>query len=152
MAEPEKDLEWNDTEFWDEEDAEVDEGDEERSASPDNPSPDTGIHQLIRFKGITPAYNLFPMSHFQLWAQPPWVNLLILIPLVAAFSFRRAGHLLGGRRLIVIAFFAAAFGFAEASGLRQVCCPATWEVWQRFGDPKRLMRVHSQPVCLDVFF
>jgi hypothetical protein len=33
VAEPEKDLEWNDTEFWDEEDAEVDEGDEERSAS-----------------------------------------------------------------------------------------------------------------------
>lgn len=55
------------------------------------------------------------MNQFQLWAQPPWVNLLILIPLAAAFSFRRPGHLLGGRPLIVITLFAAAFGFVEAS-------------------------------------
>jgi hypothetical protein len=65
------------------------------------------------------------MNQFQLWAQPPWVNLLILIPLAAAYSFRRAGHLLVGRQLIVTTLFAAAFGFVEASGLRQVCCPAT---------------------------
>jgi hypothetical protein len=55
------------------------------------------------------------MSQFHLWAQPWWVNLLILIPLAAGFSFRRAGRLLGRRQLIVITLFAAAFGFVEAS-------------------------------------
>jgi hypothetical protein len=55
------------------------------------------------------------MSQFQLWAQPWWVNLLILIPLAAAFSFRRAGSLLARRQLVAITLFAAAFGFVEAS-------------------------------------
>jgi hypothetical protein len=55
------------------------------------------------------------MSQFQLWAQPWWVNLLILIPLAAIFSFKRAGRLLSGQQLIVITLFAAAFGFVEAS-------------------------------------
>jgi len=55
------------------------------------------------------------MSQFHLWAQPPWVNLLTLIPLAAAFSFRRAGPLLSQRRLMVIALFAGSFGFVEAS-------------------------------------
>ena len=55
------------------------------------------------------------MSQFQFWAQPWWVNLLILIPLAAAFSLRRAGSLLGRRQLVAITLFAAAFGFVEAS-------------------------------------
>jgi len=55
------------------------------------------------------------MSQFQLWAEPWWVNLLILIPLAAIFSFKRAGRLLSGQQLIVITLFAAAFGFVEAS-------------------------------------
>jgi hypothetical protein len=55
------------------------------------------------------------VSQFQLWAQPWWVNLLILIPLAAAFSFRRPGNLLGRRQLVAITLFAAAFGFVEAS-------------------------------------
>lgn len=55
------------------------------------------------------------MSQFQLWAQPWWVNLLILIPLAAAFSFQRTGRVLGGRQLVVITLFAVAFGFVEAS-------------------------------------
>jgi len=67
----------------------------------------TGIPQAI--------YNLFRMSQFQLWAEPWWVNLLILIPLAAIFSFKRAGRLLSGQQLIVITLFAAAFGFVEAS-------------------------------------
>jgi hypothetical protein len=61
------------------------------------------------------VYNLFRMSQFQLWAQPWWVNLLILIPLAAAFSFQRTGWVLGGRQLVVITLFAVAFGFVEAS-------------------------------------
>jgi hypothetical protein len=55
------------------------------------------------------------MNQFQLWAHPLWVNLLVLIPLVAAFSFQKAGRLFGGQRLVLIAFFAVAFGFVEAS-------------------------------------
>jgi len=55
------------------------------------------------------------MSQFHLWAQPPWVNLLILIPLAAAFSFRRRGHQLRQRQLILITLFAGAFGFVEAA-------------------------------------
>jgi hypothetical protein len=55
------------------------------------------------------------MSQFHLWAQPPWVNLLILIPLAATFSFRRSRHLLRWRQLIVITLFAGAFGFVEAA-------------------------------------
>jgi len=66
-------------------------------------------------KEVIPAYNFFRMSHFQLWAQPPWVNLLILIPLAAAFSFHRVRHLISGRQLIVITLFAGAFGFVEAT-------------------------------------
>ncbi len=55
------------------------------------------------------------MNRFQLWAQPWWVNSLILIPLAPTFSFQRAGRLLSQRQLILIALFAAAFGFVEAS-------------------------------------
>jgi hypothetical protein len=62
----------------------------------------------------SPAYNFLRMSQFHFWAQPPWVNLLILIPLAAAFSFRRK-HKLSQRLLIVITLFAGAFGFVEAS-------------------------------------
>jgi hypothetical protein len=36
-----------------------------------------------------------------------------MIPLAAAYSFRRPGHLLVGRRLIVITLSAAAFGFVD---------------------------------------
>jgi hypothetical protein len=55
------------------------------------------------------------MNQFQLWAQPAWVNLLILIPLAVGFSFRGRGHSLSARQLIVITLFAGAFGFVEAS-------------------------------------
>ena len=55
------------------------------------------------------------MSQFQLFAQPWWVNLLILIPLAAVISFQGAGQLLGVRQLVLITLFATAFGFVEAS-------------------------------------
>jgi hypothetical protein len=66
-------------------------------------------------RALQPVYNLVRMSQFQLWAQPWWVNLLILIPLAAFFSFQRAGQLLGVRQLVCLTIFAAAFGFVEAS-------------------------------------
>ena len=55
------------------------------------------------------------MSQFQLFAQPWWVNLLILIPLAAVISCQRAGQLLGVRQFVLITLFATAFGFVEAS-------------------------------------
>jgi hypothetical protein len=55
------------------------------------------------------------MEKLQLWAQPWWVNLLILIPLTTYFAFRRKGRQLSWRRLTAIASFAAAFGFVEAA-------------------------------------
>ena len=55
------------------------------------------------------------MEKFQLWAQPWWVNLLILIPFATYFAFRRQGQLLNRRQLITSAIFAAAFGFVEAA-------------------------------------
>jgi hypothetical protein len=55
------------------------------------------------------------MERLQVWAQPWWVNLLVLIPLATYFAFRRRELLLNGGRLTLIAIFAAAFGFVEAA-------------------------------------
>jgi len=69
---------------------------------------------LRRFSSRRPPPH-FPPRPRQLWAQPWWVNLLILIPVAAVFTFQRTGRLLGGRQLVVLNLFAAAFGFVEAS-------------------------------------
>jgi hypothetical protein len=55
------------------------------------------------------------MEKLQLWAQPWWVNLLVLVPLITYFAFHRKGRLLNWRQLIALAIFAASFGFVEAS-------------------------------------
>jgi hypothetical protein len=55
------------------------------------------------------------METFQLWAQPWWVNLLILIPFATYIAFRHQGQLLNRWQLITIAIFTAAFGFVEAA-------------------------------------
>ena len=53
------------------------------------------------------------MTNFHLWAQPWWVNLLILIPLlVFAWRKRPAVH---RHQLAMSALFALAFGFVEAA-------------------------------------
>jgi len=54
------------------------------------------------------------MRSLQLWAQPWWVNLLVLIPPATYFGFRKE-PLLSGRRLIILAIFASAFGCVEAT-------------------------------------
>jgi hypothetical protein len=51
----------------------------------------------------------------QVWAQPWWVNLLVLILLATYFAFRRKGLLLNWQQLFVLALFATAFGFVEAA-------------------------------------
>lgn len=53
------------------------------------------------------------MSHS--WAQPWWVNLLVLVPLGSYYLLRRKQPLLVWRRLVVLAVFATAFGFVEAT-------------------------------------
>ena len=55
------------------------------------------------------------MEKLQVWAQPWWVNSLVLIPFAAYFAFRRSGRLLNRRQLILVAIFASAFGFVEAA-------------------------------------
>jgi len=47
-------------------------------------------------------------------AQPWWVNLILLIPPLAWFSWRRGGVALTVRQLALSGVFAAAFGFLEA--------------------------------------
>jgi len=47
-------------------------------------------------------------------AQPWWVNLLVLVPPLAWFSWRRNGVSLTARQLLVAGVFAASFGFLEA--------------------------------------
>jgi hypothetical protein len=47
-------------------------------------------------------------------AQPWWVNLLVLVPPLAWFSWRRGGVSLTPRQLLVAGAFAASFGFLEA--------------------------------------
>ena len=47
-------------------------------------------------------------------AEPWWVNLLILVPVVAYFSWRRSGVPFAARQLVASGVFAAAFGFVEA--------------------------------------
>ena len=55
------------------------------------------------------------MQKFQLFAQPWWVNLLLLIPLASYMRWRREELLLTQRQLTFITSFAVAFGFVEAA-------------------------------------
>jgi hypothetical protein len=47
--------------------------------------------------------------------QPWWVNLAILVPPAAYWSWRNGGVAIGARQLAVAGVFAVAFGFVEAS-------------------------------------
>ena len=55
------------------------------------------------------------MQHFHLLAQPWWVNLLILVPVLAGIQFFRRGPQLSGRRLLAAALFAIGFGVVEGA-------------------------------------
>ena len=52
---------------------------------------------------------------FSLWAQPWWVNLLILAPVVSFLGWRRSGLALSRRQLFYLFVFAVSFGFVEAA-------------------------------------
>src|SRR5713101_7804528 len=47
-------------------------------------------------------------------AEPWWVNLILLVPPLAWFSWRRGGVPLAARQLVISGVFAASFGFLEA--------------------------------------
>ena len=49
------------------------------------------------------------------WPRPWWVNLLILVPVLTFFFFRRNRPSLGATQLLVSGLFAIAFSFVEAS-------------------------------------
>lgn len=55
------------------------------------------------------------MGNFQVWAQPWWVNLLILIPVIVYLLWRQRGPRLTWRQLTIVTTFAVAFGFVEAA-------------------------------------
>lgn len=55
------------------------------------------------------------MSNFVLFAQPWWVNLLILIPPVSYYLWRKKGLRISWKVLIITALFGISFGFVEAS-------------------------------------
>jgi hypothetical protein len=48
-------------------------------------------------------------------AEPWWVNLAILVPLVAYFSWRRRPVPITAKQLMILGVFASAFGFLEAT-------------------------------------
>ena len=55
------------------------------------------------------------MGNFRLLAHPWWVNLLLLVPFVAYFLFRREKPQLTGHQLLTSAIFALSFGFVEGA-------------------------------------
>lgn len=52
---------------------------------------------------------------FRLFAQPWWVNLLLLVPLLSLYFWRRTGLAIARQSLAVAAAFGSAFGFVEAA-------------------------------------
>ena len=55
------------------------------------------------------------MGNFKLFAHPWWVNLLLLVPLVAYCLFRREKPQLTSRELLISAMFALSFGLVEGA-------------------------------------
>lgn len=64
---------------------------------------------------IQELYNRFMSQHWQIFAQPWWVNLLIFIPVGALWRWRGKSFELPWSQLAYSAAFAAAFGFVEAA-------------------------------------
>jgi len=55
------------------------------------------------------------MNEFTLFAQPWWVNFLIVVPFVAYYLWRKEGLTISKWTLVVSGLFGIAFGFVEAS-------------------------------------
>src|SRR5262249_5209915 len=74
---------------------------------------DAGLPGPLTNDGIPVTYQL--VRGAKSFATPWWVNLLLLVPLVAYGVWRRRGLALDGRTLLAAAAFGSAFGFVEAS-------------------------------------
>lgn len=57
------------------------------------------------------------MNGFMFFAQPWWVNILIFLPFVAYFLWRKKGLNISKSALIISGLFGIAFGFVEASAV-----------------------------------
>jgi len=57
------------------------------------------------------------MDKFMLFASPWWVNLLVLIPLIAYCFWRKKGLKISPKTLLLTALFGVVFGFIESSTL-----------------------------------
>jgi hypothetical protein len=55
------------------------------------------------------------VSELQIFAQPWWVNIFIIVPFVAYYLWRKDGLKISKFTLIISALFGIAFGFVEAS-------------------------------------
>ena len=55
------------------------------------------------------------MNGFTLFAQPWWVNFLVVIPFIAYYLWRKEGLVISKWTLIISGLFGIAFGFVEAS-------------------------------------
>ena len=55
------------------------------------------------------------MNEFQLFAQPWWVNLLLGVPFIALYLWKKEGLTISKWTLVVSGLFGVAFGFVEAS-------------------------------------
>ena len=55
------------------------------------------------------------MANFRAFAEPWWVNLLLLVPLLAYLLFRRKQPRLTSQSLLACAVFALSFGFVESA-------------------------------------
>ena len=88
------------------------------------------------------------MDAFSVFAEPWWVNVLILAPLIAFAAFREKKIALTSQKLLLAALFGVAFGFAEAAvviyiraALGMVAVPSFQAIQVVNGIPKSLFAV-----------
>ena len=68
-----------------------------------------------QFGTRSPVSGKISLMRIGLVAEPWWVNLAILVPLVAYFSWRRRPVPITAKQLMILGVFASAFGFLEAT-------------------------------------
>jgi hypothetical protein len=85
-----------------------------------------------------------------LLAKPWWVNLLVVVPVISFYFWRRAGPVLEWKRLIIAGAFAAAFGFVECVTVEylQVQLPTLQEMAPQPGKLPDEASVSALPVYL----
>src|SRR6516164_4522643 len=81
---------------------------------------------------------------FALVAEPWWVNCALLVPLGAYLCWRRSSIAITLRQLIIVAVFASAFGFLEATVVVFLWAFSIWDIayyaslWATIGWPQSI--------------